>query len=71
MSREEIVDSLADYMMVNRGGFSPTKDDFPLEWDRNYKDSQMSMIIDDIEMTLDFLEETYGYDFSTKPLNDK
>lgn len=71
MFREEVVSALADYMMVNRGGFSPTKDDYPIEWDKTVLDSQISMIIEDIDMTLDFLEETYGYDFSTKPLNDK
>lgn len=71
MSRQEVVDALADYMMVNRGGFSPTKDDYPIEWDKNCEDSQISMIIDDIEMILDFLEETYGYDFSKEPLNSE
>lgn len=72
MSRQEIVDSLAEYMMINRCGFSPdSKETFPLEWDRTYEDSQIALMIDDIDMILDFLEETYGYDFSVKPLNDK
>lgn len=65
ISKEDLVDSLAEYMMVNRGGFSPTKDDYPVEWDRDVKDSQISLIIDDIELILDFLEETYEYDFSS------
>lgn len=62
--RDRLIDGLADYMMVNRGGFSPTKDDYPVEWDRTVEDSQISFIIDDIEMILDYLEEVYGYNFS-------
>ena len=70
MYRDELTDELAEYLMINRSGFSSDKTEFPLEWDKTHENSQITLIIEDIEMIFDYLEEMHGYDFSQQPLND-
>lgn len=63
--KTEIIDAIAEHMMVTTRGYE--KDKWPIEWDKERDDSQISMVIDDVEEVLEFLEKNYGYKFDTSP----
>lgn len=56
MSRKDLVRSIAEHMMLANRGFK-VKDDYPIEWDESRTDSQISGLIEDIEMILSYLED--------------
>lgn len=64
--KTEIIDAIAEHMMITTRGYK--KDEWPIEWDKERDDSQISMVIEDVEAVLDFLEKNYGYQFGTNPL---
>lgn len=55
MSRDYLVRAIAEHMMLANRGFK-AKDDYPIEWDESRTDSQISGLIEDIEMILSYLE---------------
>ena len=56
MSKEYLVRAIAEHMMLANRGFK-AKDDYPIEWDESRTDSQISALIEDIEMILSYLED--------------
>lgn len=60
MTRDELIDQIAECLMTTTRGYKG-RDDWPSEWDKSTKDSQISMVIEDIEVVLDFLEKKHGY----------
>lgn len=62
--KSEIIDAIAEHMMVTTRGYK--KDEWPLEWDKDSHDSQISMVIEDVEEVLEFLEKKYGYKFGSE-----
>lgn len=66
MKRSDLIDAIAEHMMVETRGYK--KDEWPIEFDKERDDSQISMVIEDVEAVLSYLEKNYGYQFETKPL---
>lgn len=58
VTREELAESIARHMMIETRGFKIGE--FPVEWDTSVEDSQISLLIDDVEEILDYLETNYG-----------
>jgi len=56
MSKKDLVRSIAEHMMIANRGFK-AKNDYPIEWDESRTDSQISGLIEDIEMILSYLED--------------
>ena len=51
-SRQELIDAIGEAMMGFRGY---QKGQYPLEWDPDNKDSQLSMVLEDVEFVVDEL----------------
>ena len=66
MKRSELIDLIAEHMMVETRGYK--RGEWPIEFDKTRDDSQISMVIEDVEAVLSFLEENHGYKFETEPL---
>ena len=62
MSREEMIDSIAEHVMINTRGYKG-RHEWPNEWDKTCEDSQISMVIEDIEEILLHLEGKFNYTF--------
>jgi hypothetical protein len=62
MTREELVDSIAEHIMFTTRGYK-SKKDWPMEWDKHEENSQISMVIEDIEEVLIVLEDKFNYKF--------
>lgn len=62
MTKDNLIYAIAEHMMLETRGFTK-KNDFPLEWDTTHESSQISLVIDDINEILTFLEKNYGYTF--------
>lgn len=67
MKREELIDLIAEHLMITTRGYK-SKGDWPIEWDKERDDSQIAMVIEDVDAILTFLEKDYGYNFSPKTL---
>lgn len=70
MTRDELLDLIAEQMMLGSGGFSPDKTISPIEWDPDQKDGQFSLnreTVDEVLGILDSLEDV-GYELPLKPL---
>jgi hypothetical protein len=62
MNREEIIEAAAEHLMFTTRGYK-SKNDWPIEWDKHNKDSQISMVIEDVQEVIFFLEKSYGLSF--------
>ena len=60
--KDEIIDSIAEHIMITTRGYK-SKNDWPIEWDKERDDSQIAMVIEDVECVLKVLEDKYGYRF--------
>lgn len=59
--KQELIDSIGEAMMGFRGY---QKGQYPLEWDPDNKDSQLSMILEDVEFVVDELAKRGKLDFN-------
>jgi hypothetical protein len=63
MTREELIGNIAEHLMFATRGYK-SKNDWPIEWDKNNEDSQISMVMEDVQEVISFLEKSHGLSFN-------
>jgi hypothetical protein len=56
MDTEVLIDEITEAVMIDRG-FDPDNPGDALEWDEEYDDSQYTLIREDVDFIIAFLEE--------------
>lgn len=63
--REDLIRTMGERMMLENG-YSEDRTVYPIEWDTTRDDSQFSMMLENGEWALAYLE-SLGFDFSSPP----
>lgn len=56
MSKEEVIDTLAERVLIDRG-YEVDDRELDIEWDKNNPDSQYSLVREDVVIVVEGLEE--------------